>query len=144
MSSFTRREFLRISATSSLLAVVPSCWNSGASLPRTFNVPGEFVGGNQQAGHLLREPRPRDRFPEPEAHTYDVAIVGGGVSGLCAAWKLKKAGLDDFILLELQPWLGGTAASGRAEGTEFPWGHTILMFHPRKRIASKKSCPTSE
>ena len=89
-------------------------------------------------GHLLREPHPRDRFPETEAHTYDVAIVGGGVSGLCAAWKLKKAGLDDFILLELQPWLGGTAASGRAEGTEFPWGAHYINVPPAEADCVKE------
>ena len=138
MSSFTRREFLRLSTTSGLLAVVPSCWNSGPPLPRTFNIPGRIVGGNQQAGHLLRESRPRDRFPEPEAHTYDVAIVGGGVSGLCAAWKLKKAGLDNFILLELEPWLGGTSASGRAEGTEFPWAAHYINVPPREADCVKE------
>ena len=100
------------------------------SPPRTFDIPGRFVGGNLQLGHLLREPRPRDRFPEPEAQTYDVAIIGGGVSGLCAAWKLRKAGLDDFILLELEPWLGGTAASGRAGENEFPWAAHYINVPP--------------
>ena len=139
MSSCTRRSFLRLSATSGLLAVVPSCWNSGTPPPGTFDIPGSIVGGSQQIGHLLREPRPRDRFSEePEAHTYDVAIVGGGVSGLCAAWKLKKAGLDDFILLELEPRLGGTAASGRAESTEFPWGAHYINVPPAEADCVKE------
>ncbi len=136
--SFTRREFLRLSATSSLLAVVPSCWNSGTLPPRTFDIPGTIVGGNQQVGHLLREPRPRDRFPEPEAHTYDVAIVGGGVSGLCAAWKLKRAGMDDFVLLELESRLGGTAASGNREGAEFPWAAHYINVPPAEADCVKE------
>jgi len=96
------------------------------------------VGGSQQVGHLLREPRSRDRFPEPEAHTYDVAIVGGGVSGLCAAWKLGRAGLDDFVVLELEPWLGGTAASGRAQGTEFPWAAHYINTPPAEADCVKE------
>ena len=138
MSSFTRRQFLHLASTSSLLVVVPSCWNAGAVPAKTFDIPGRIVGGNQRAGHLLRESRPRDRFPEPEAHTFDVAIVGGGVSGLCAAWKLKKAGLDDFILLEMEPWLGGTAASGRTEGTEFAWAAHYINVPPAEADCVKE------
>ncbi len=138
MSSFTRRQFLHLASTSSLLVVVPSCWNAGTVTAKTFDIPGRIVGGNQRAGHLLRESRPRDRFPEPEAHTFDVAIVGGGVSGLCAAWKLKKAGLDDFILLEMEPWLGGTAASGRTEGTEFAWAAHYINVPPAEADCVKE------
>ena len=138
MSSFTRRQFLHLAATGSLLAVVPSCWNSDTVPPRTFDIPGRIVGGNQRAGHLLREPRPRDRFPEPDPEPYDVAIVGGGVSGLCAAWKLKKAGLDNFILLEMEPWLGGASASGSAEGTEFPWAAHYINVPPAEADCVKE------
>ncbi len=138
MSSFTRRQFLHLASTSSLLGVVPSCWNAGTVPARTFDIPGRIVGGNPRAGHLLRESRPRDRFPESEAHTFDVAIVGGGVSGLCAAWKLKKAGLDNFILLEMEPWLGGTAASGSAEGTEFAWAAHYINVPPAEADCIKE------
>ena len=138
MSSFTRRQFLHLASTSSLLVVVPSCWNTGTVPARTFGIPGRIVGGNQQAGHLLRESHPRDRFPESEAHTFDVAIVGGGVSGLCAAWKLKKAGLDNFILLEMEPWLGGTAASGSTEGTEFAWAAHYINVPPAEADCIKE------
>ena len=138
MSFFTRRQFLHLASTSSLLVVVPSCWNAGTVPARTFDIPGRIVGGNQRAGHLLRESRPRDQFSEPEAHTFDVAIVGGGVSGLCAAWKLKKAGLDNFILLEMEPWLGGTAASGSTEGTEFAWGAHYINVPPAEADCVKE------
>jgi hypothetical protein len=31
-----------------------------------------------------------------------VVIIGGGISGLSAAWKLKKAGFHEFQLFELE------------------------------------------
>lgn len=37
-----------------------------------------------------------------------VAIVGGGLGGLCMAVKLREAGIDDFVLLEKAGELGGT------------------------------------
>jgi monoamine oxidase len=42
---------------------------------------------------------------EPE-RAVDVVIVGGGLSGLCAAYYLKQAGVS-FALLEMAPRLGG-------------------------------------
>ncbi len=39
---------------------------------------------------------------------YDVAIIGSGFAGLCAAIRLKDSGRDDFIVLEREPDVGGT------------------------------------
>jgi cation diffusion facilitator CzcD-associated flavoprotein CzcO len=35
-------------------------------------------------------------------------ILGAGMSGLCMAIQLQKAGMHDFVILEKQPGLGGT------------------------------------
>ena len=40
----------------------------------------------------------------------DIAIIGGGLSGLSLAWHLAKAGRD-FQLFEARPRLGGRIAS---------------------------------
>jgi cation diffusion facilitator CzcD-associated flavoprotein CzcO len=37
-----------------------------------------------------------------------IAIIGAGVSGLCAAMQLKKAGIDNFTLYEKSDGVGGT------------------------------------
>ncbi|MFM9916984.1 MAG: NAD(P)-binding domain-containing protein, partial [Rhizobacter sp.] len=39
---------------------------------------------------------------------HEVVILGAGMSGLCAAVKLKRAGIHDFVILEKQDGLGGT------------------------------------
>jgi len=48
-------------------------------------------------------PREVDGTPE-----YEIVILGAGMSGLCMAIQLQKAGLHNFVLLEKQPGLGGT------------------------------------
>ena len=38
----------------------------------------------------------------------DVAIIGSGFSGICMAMLLKRAGRDDFVILEKADDVGGT------------------------------------
>jgi len=45
----------------------------------------------------------------------DVVVVGGGISGLTAAWRLKQAGVD-VCLLEAQRVVGGCTRTERREG----------------------------
>jgi cation diffusion facilitator CzcD-associated flavoprotein CzcO len=39
---------------------------------------------------------------------HEVVILGAGMSGLCMGVALRRAGIDDFVILEKQPGLGGT------------------------------------
>ncbi len=45
----------------------------------------------------------------------DVVVVGGGISGLTAAWRLKKAGVDVF-LIESRSQVGGCTTTERRNG----------------------------
>jgi monoamine oxidase len=45
--------------------------------------------------------------------TVSVAIIGGGLSGLYAAYLLEKKGVD-YVLLEARPTLGGRIVTARA------------------------------
>lgn len=47
-------------------------------------------------------------------HTARIAIVGGGLSGLYAAWLLERRGMPDYVLLEARDILGGRIASAGA------------------------------
>jgi phytoene dehydrogenase-like protein len=86
---------------------------------RGRRIEGSIVGGARGRGHQLRDgfrPKP-DRWEE-----VPVAVVGGGVAGLTAAWRLERAGLRDFTVLELEDVPGGTSRSGANAVTPYPWG----------------------
>lgn len=82
---------------------------------------GELTHTRFDVGHLLRDGVDPSFRPE----TYEdvgVTIVGGGIAGLSAAWRLRRAGFNDFVLLELESTPGGTARGGSRSGFKFPWG----------------------
>ena len=41
-------------------------------------------------------------------HIYDTIVVGAGISGIAAAYKMNQAGYDDYIVLEKASRVGGT------------------------------------
>lgn len=86
---------------------------------------GEIVGQSVALGHILRE-RKTFEVPADKWETIRVAIVGGGVAGLSAAWKLSKEDFSDFVLLELEKEIGGTSRSGTGTPVGHPWGAHYL------------------
>jgi acetyl esterase/lipase len=44
----------------------------------------------------------------PTSASHEVVILGAGMSGLCMAVQLQRAGMRDFVILEKQDGLGGT------------------------------------
>lgn len=83
-------------------------------------VAGRFVDDGLTQGHALRDGQP---FPSPRrVHRPSLVIVGGGVAGLSAAWRLEKRGFRDFVVLEMASRAGGNAQWGENEITQFPWG----------------------
>lgn len=59
-----------------------------------------------------------------------VVIVGAGVAGLSAAWTFERAGLSDFVVLELEDVAGGTARSGDGPISPYPWGAHYVPAPP--------------
>src|SRR5690606_16518814 len=98
-------------------------------------VPGEILGAAAAAGHKLWQMD----FAEPaETLQKDAVIVGGGIAGLGAAYRLSKAGVKDFALLELEKDPGGNAMSGRNEVSAYPWGaHYVPVLTEESRAAIK-------
>ena len=55
-----------------------------------------------------------------------MVIVGAGIAGLSAAWKLARSGFHDFTVLELEPEPGGNARWGANDVSAYPWGAHYL------------------
>ena len=74
------------------------------------------------------------------AHT--VVILGAGMSGLCMAIQLKKAGIHDFVILEKSAGLGGTWWDNRYPGAHVDVPAPLYSFsfapnpHWARRFAS--------
>lgn len=85
------------------------------------NFPCRMLGPSREIGHLLRDPHVEKPHVNVPRKTRCV-IVGGGMAGLSAGWWLKKNGLTDFIILDLEKDVGGNSASGKNEYGAYPWG----------------------
>lgn len=88
---------------------------------------GTLSGADFTRGHKLRA----KTFPTPtRTERTTVAIVGGGISGLAAAWALTDAGVP-FSLLELEDRAGGNARAGRNAVSAYPLGaHYLPIPNP--------------
>jgi glycine/D-amino acid oxidase-like deaminating enzyme len=93
-------------------------------------IAGSFVNDSAEMGHRLRSrgpfhtPARRERIP--------LIIVGGGMAGLAAAWRLEKRGFHDFVLLEMEKQAGGVSRWGQNGITAFPWGaHYVPVPGPK-------------
>ena len=92
---------------------------------------GEVLGPAMALGHRLRT----NDFPAPtETRTLDIAIIGGGVAGLSAAWQLTRRGVKAFKLFELEDALGGNARAGRSAVTPYPWGAHYLPLPAKESV----------
>jgi len=116
-------------ASAAPLAFLPGCGKQPAPLPE-----GEIVGQSDALGHRLQQGwRPE---PAPDAwQSRKIVIIGGGVAGLSAAWRLRRAGFTDFVLLELEREPGGTSRSGQSDICAYPWGAHYIPV-PQKENAA--------
>jgi len=91
----------------------------GLPLKAERRVSGGFVNESQIVGHTLRDGIAFS--PSTQRVKIPVVIVGGGMAGLSAAWRLDKKGFHDFVLLEMEPQAGGNSRSGENEISAYPW-----------------------
>jgi hypothetical protein len=111
----SRRKFLVAGAATAIAAgAAPFVLRSAK--PRYT---GGIVGGNSVLGHAMRDGK---LPPSVENAEVEVVIVGGGIAGLAAARRLKRDGLNNFMLLELESQPGGNATSGQNTVSAYPWG----------------------
>ena len=103
-----RREFL---------AAAPAL--IGLSRKTDRPITGSFVNDAFPTGHRIRD---RGQFRAPaRRQRIPIVIIGGGIAGLSAAWRLDKRGIHDFVLLEMESQAGGNSRWGENEISKFPW-----------------------
>ncbi|MBT3342024.1 MAG: NAD(P)-binding protein [Gemmatimonadetes bacterium] len=128
MKRLPRRGFLKALLAGSV-ALPYACGRPSPGPIR--DVPARFVDRLHPAvGHLLRGSFDPADFSTARETTVDALVVGGGVSGLAACWKLRQAGVQRVLLVELASQLGGDATAGQAQGLEFPWGAHYINVPP--------------
>lgn len=118
--SASRRQFLQ-SASAALI---------GLSIKGDRAIAGSFVNDSFQLGHQIRD---RAKFPAPrQVVKRAVVIIGGGIAGLSAAWRLRKKGFSDFVLLEMNGQAGGNSRWGENEISAYPWAaHYVPVPGPK-------------
>ena len=125
MKALSRRQFFGALAAGGGWAA----WSGCSSDQRRRPIPGRIVNEGPPRGHLLRDVHSWADFAAAE-HACDIAIVGGGISGLAAAWKLRRSGVERIVLLDLEDQLGGTSRSGQWGDRVFPWGAHYINIPP--------------
>jgi hypothetical protein len=133
----SRRDFVAmLLGAPAAMALGSACGGGGAhGLPD-----GELLTPGKAGGHRLRDAAPGGgvRVSDNAWRNVDVAIIGGGIAGLTAAWWLDRAGIRDLAVLELDRVPGGTAQAGASPLTPYPWGaHYVVapMHHQHAMIA---------
>jgi protoporphyrinogen oxidase len=60
-----------------------------------------------------------------------VVVLGGGLSGVAAAYTLARAGVSDITVIERGATLGGLAGSFEREGHFYPLGYHHILHRDR-------------
>ncbi|MBK7996773.1 MAG: NAD(P)/FAD-dependent oxidoreductase [Blastocatellia bacterium] len=124
----TRRELLTAFLSTPL--ALSACQNKNSNIfPE-----GEIVGPSDDLGHKIRDGL-KITPPSDNWQKVPLVIVGAGVAGLSAAWRLLKSGFEDFILLEIEKAPGGTSRSGESKLVSYPWGAHYIPAPMKENIA---------
>ncbi len=117
----TRREFVAMLLGAPAAAALACRPHDRATPPGTLIEPG------MARAHALIRDRRGGPPPVSRWRSHAVVIVGGGVAGLGAAWELRRRGVEDVVVLELDDVAGGTARGGASAVTPYPWGAHYIV-----------------
>ncbi len=127
-----RRKFVRyIGTIGTAFIVAPNLLGCSSSKKRTIST--KLIGANKSRGHLIRDAK---LIPNTDSDVIeiDAIIVGGGISGLSAAYELQKSNHSNFLLFELNDVVGGNSTSSRNQYSGFPLGaHYLTLPNPDNR-----------
>jgi hypothetical protein len=123
-----RRDFL---AAASCAPLIACSRKTAPPLP-----PGILGGSSLEIGHRLRDKRLGLSAPTETRRT-PLLIVGAGIAGLSAAWRLERAGFRDFLIVELEAQPGGNSRYGENTVSAHPLGAHYLPLPASEAIAVK-------
>ena len=128
--SSNRRDFIRFVVAG---AVASGCPFDAALLAQPADVTPNVEGEENRICHQVRDGKMFTR--PPVSASYDLIIVGGGMSGLAAAYLMQK---HNFLLLEKEPHFGGNAYlmeyQGQAYGTGSAFADNEIVVKFAKEI----------
>ena len=119
--SANRRDFIKFVVAGAVTAGCPI----DLSLVAAQDEPKAHVADvDSEDNRICHQVRDGKVFTRPAASArHDIVIVGGGVSGLAAAYRLQHR---DFLLLEKEPHWGGNAYAMEYEGNTYATGSAFL------------------
>jgi protoporphyrinogen oxidase len=123
--SANRRDFIKFVVAGAVTAGCPidlslmAAQTGGAQNSHGADVDGE----DNRICHQVRDKGNQIFARPPASARHDIVIVGGGVSGLAAAYRLQHL---DFLLLEKEPHWGGNAYAMEYEGSTYATGSAFL------------------
>jgi monoamine oxidase len=109
-----RRDFIKFVVAG---AVASGCPMDMALFAAPADATPSIEGEQNKICHQVRDGKVFTRPPASAKH--DIVIVGGGMSGLAAAYLLQK---HDFLLLEKEPHFGGNAYLMEFQGQAYATG----------------------
>jgi spermidine dehydrogenase len=140
MPSITRRDFLGGTALAIAAGLTPADQIAAAPAqypPALTGMRGQHPGSFEVAHAFAREGRRFGVDDAPSEETYDLVVVGGGISGLAAAWFCRRAvGAGARVLiLDNHDDFGG-----HAKRNEFSGGaRTLIGYGGSQSIQSPKT-----